>query len=82
MTRFSHLIFFFLALCGFAAAQSASVVYEKTIQVQVPGATAAYSLDPLNAEASASNGVVTIVGKGPGSATVMVVTACIGCRVE
>ncbi|MGH9523302.1 MAG: hypothetical protein ACRD3E_12315, partial [Terriglobales bacterium] len=75
MKRFLHLLIFALALCRFATGQSATVVYQKTIDVSVPGATAAYTLDPLNADASAANGIVRITGKGPGSATVMVVTA-------
>lgn len=74
MRRFLHLVFFCLALCPMVLGQSASVVYQKTIQVAVPGATAAYSLDPLNADAAAANGIVSITGKGPGTASVMVVT--------
>lgn len=70
-------LLFFLALGASVAAvgQGASVVYLKTIQVPIAGATAAYSLDPLNADASASAGVVTIFGKAPGPAKIMVVTA-------
>lgn len=74
MKRLLQLVVFCLALCRFASGQSATVVYQKTIQISVPGATAAYSLDPLNADASAANGIIVITGKGPGSATVMVVT--------
>ncbi len=74
MKRLLHLTVFCLALCSLVAGQSASVVYQKTLQMSVPGATAAYSLDPLNADASAANGIVTITGKGPGTASVMVVT--------
>jgi Carboxypeptidase regulatory-like domain len=51
-----------------------SVGYLKTIHVDFPGATAAYSLDPLYAEASASDGVLTVTGKAPGDASVVVVT--------
>lgn len=75
MKRLTHLIIFCLALCRFASGQSATVVYQKTIQVSVPGATAAYSLDPLNVDAAAVNGMVAITGKAPGPATVMVVTS-------
>lgn len=74
MKRILHLVAFCLALCPIAFGQSATVVYQKTILVSVPGATAAYSLDPLNADASAANGLVSITGKGPGTASVMVVT--------
>ena len=53
MTRCFTLIVFFRALGQLAVGQGASVVYLKTIQVPVPGATAAYSLDPLNVGATA-----------------------------
>ena len=74
MKRLLQVIVFCMALCRIATGQSATVVYQKTIEVPVPGATAAYTLDPLNAEASAVNGMVSITGKGPGTASVMVVT--------
>lgn len=54
---------------------SISVAYQKRIEVSVPGATAAYSLDPSVAEATATNGVVEIAGTGPGATNVMIVTA-------
>src|ERR1041385_7763005 len=44
-----------------------SVPYQKTLQLPVAGATAAYSLDSNIVDATAANGVVEIVGKGPGS---------------
>ena len=47
---------------------------QKTIQLIVPWATAAYSLDSNVAEASAADSSVQILGKGPGSTTIMVVT--------
>src|SRR4051812_7647808 len=74
MRRLAQIATLLLALGQLAVGQSASVVYLKSIQVAVPGATAAYSLDPLNADAAASNGLVTITGKVPGKAKVMVVT--------
>ncbi|HMC29374.1 MAG TPA: carboxypeptidase regulatory-like domain-containing protein [Candidatus Angelobacter sp.] len=52
-----------------------SVGYQKRIQLPVAGATAAYSLDSNIVEASAANGVLEILGKGPGSTNVVVVTA-------
>ena len=39
------------------------------------GATAAYSLDPNIADATAANGVVEIAGKAPGSTNIVVVTS-------
>jgi hypothetical protein len=74
MRRIVQIATLLLALGQLAVGQSASVVYLKSIQVQFPGATAAYSLDPLNADASADRGLVTIVGKAPGQAKIMVVT--------
>src|SRR3954452_9150985 len=74
MRRLAQIATFLLALGQVAVGQSASVVYLKSIQVAVPGATAAYSLDPLNADASGGNGLVTITGKAPGEAKIMVVT--------
>jgi hypothetical protein len=51
-----------------------SVPYQKTLQLPVAGATAAYSLDSNIVDATAANGVVEIVGKGPGSANIVIVT--------
>jgi hypothetical protein len=51
-----------------------SVPYQKTLQLPVAGATAAYSLDSSIADATAANGVVEIVGKGPGSTNIVIVT--------
>jgi len=63
-------------LAGLAAAQSPmSVGYQKTAFWDVPGATAAYSLDSNIVEASASAGVVLITGKRPGTTNVIVVTS-------
>ncbi|HWZ42152.1 MAG TPA: carboxypeptidase regulatory-like domain-containing protein [Candidatus Saccharimonadales bacterium] len=52
-----------------------SVGYLKKIHISVPGATAAYSLDPNIAEASADNGTVEIQGRAPGSTNLIVVTS-------
>ncbi|MGC2697020.1 MAG: carboxypeptidase regulatory-like domain-containing protein [Candidatus Angelobacter sp.] len=52
-----------------------SIGYQKRINVQIAGATAAYSLDAAIADASAANGVVEILGKAPGSTSIVVVTA-------
>jgi Carboxypeptidase regulatory-like domain len=64
------------ACCMAAQGQSPlSVAYQKTLQLPVAGATAAYSLDSNIADAAAANGVVEIVGKAPGSTNIVVVTA-------
>jgi uncharacterized protein (DUF2141 family) len=67
-----------LAAQGQAHAQGAAPLtagYQKRVQLPVAGATAAYSLDSSIAEASAVNGIVEILGKGPGSTNVIVVTS-------
>ena len=51
-----------------------SVGYQKRISFSVAGATAAYSLDAGIADATASNGVVEIAGKAPGSTSIVIVT--------
>lgn len=66
------------AVSNFAQAQAQaplSVSYQKSAQVLITGATAAYSLDASIVEASAANGVVEITGKAPGTTSVVVVTA-------
>ena len=63
---------------GFARAGAESplsVGYQKTIQFPIAGATAAYSLDSNIADATATNGMVEIVGKAPGSTNIVVVTS-------
>jgi hypothetical protein len=72
-----HLFVFFIISTTLAHGQSSplSVGYQKRIDFPVPGATAAYSLDSTIAEASAANGIVEILGKGPGSANIIVVTS-------
>jgi hypothetical protein len=49
------------------------IAYDKTISIEFPGATAAYSLDPYVAEASAVAGVVRIHGTGKGTTVIVVV---------
>src|SRR5258708_33143039 len=51
------------------------VGYQKKIEVSVTGSTAAYSLNSTVAEASASNGLVEIMGKSPGTTSVVVITS-------
>jgi len=51
-----------------------SVNYQSRIEVTIPGATAAYSMDSQIAEATASNGVVQIEGRAPGTTNIIVVT--------
>ncbi len=74
MRKYAGAVVLFLALAPLAWGGVLSVGYLKTIHVNVPGATAAYSLDPLYAEASASAGDVAISGKNPGDAKIIVVT--------
>jgi Carboxypeptidase regulatory-like domain len=47
---------------------------QKTITIEVAGATAAYSLDASLAEATADNGLVSITGNQPGTTHVVVTT--------
>jgi Carboxypeptidase regulatory-like domain/SdrD B-like domain len=60
---------------GGAVAQSMlTVAYDKTITLNVPGATSAYAVNPLVAEAGVTDGAVQIRGTGGGTTTVVVVT--------
>jgi hypothetical protein len=74
MRTWSRVAVVLVALAPLAWGGVISVGYLKTVHIQVPGATAAYSLDPLYAEASAAAGDVAITGKNPGEAKVVVVT--------
>src|ERR1700759_2421990 len=62
--------------CTFAARGRSplSVGLQKTVPLQVSGATAAYSLDSSIVDATATNGVVEVVGKAPGTTNIIVVT--------
>src|SRR5215510_11845080 len=75
MRRLWSLVFLWAA-AAFAVQGEAplTVGYQKTFHLIVPWATAAYSLDSSVADASAADSSVQIVGKGPGSTTIMVVT--------
>ena len=64
-----------VSCCLMLPAQVRKVDPKKTITFDVPGATAAYSLDSFLAEAAADNGLVSVTGNQPGSTHVMVVTA-------
>ncbi|MCU1256932.1 MAG: hypothetical protein JWM83_3231 [Candidatus Angelobacter sp.] len=76
MNRCWSLVLLAIACCLAAHGQSPlSVAYQKTLQLPVAGATAAYSLDSSIADATATNGVVEILGKAPGSTNIVVVTA-------
>lgn len=57
-----------------AIAQSIAVGYRETISVPVPGALAAFSLNDFYAEANTEFETLTIFGKNPGSAHIVVVT--------
>ncbi len=56
-----------------ARTQSITVGYRQTISVPAPGALAAFSLDDFCAEAKAQDETLTILGKNPGSAHIVVV---------
>jgi len=75
MKRCWSLVFLWSAAAfAFQGTAPLSVSYQKSINLPVAGATAAYSLDPYIVEASANNGIVTIAGKGPGTTNIVVVT--------
>ena len=56
-----------------AAAQSLTLDYEQVATRAVPGATAALSLDPSRVGASVKDGLVTLIGRGPGPTNVIVI---------
>jgi len=56
-----------------AVAQSLTLEYQQVITRTIPGATAAFSLDPSRVGASAQDGQVTLIGRGPGSTNVIIV---------
>jgi cell division septation protein DedD len=56
-----------------ATAQPLTLAYQQVVTRPVPGATAAFALDPSLVGASAQDGVVTLVGRGPGSTSVIVI---------
>ena len=69
------LLAFALLELGNATADSMlAVAYNKTITIAVPGATSAYAVNPLVAEASIVNGLVQVRGTGGGQTTVVVIT--------
>jgi Carboxypeptidase regulatory-like domain/Pilus formation protein N terminal region len=73
--RLARTLFLLSALAVAAQGQvRLSVTYQKRIEIALSGATAAYSLDPAIADASASNGMVEIIGKAPGTTNVIIVT--------
>ncbi len=68
-------VWWLLAACCFTlTAQVHRVDPQKTVTFDVPGASAAYSLDASLADANAENGVVSLTGKQPGTTHVVVVT--------
>src|SRR5262245_2657380 len=54
-------------------AQSPTLEYQQVVTRAVPGATAAFALDPSIVGASAHDGIVTLVGRGPGTTNVVVI---------
>ena len=72
--RFVLLLLLVAIACAPLAAQTVTVAYQQRVEIRVPGATAAYSLNSFYADASVVDGVVVIQGNSPGVATIMVVT--------
>jgi hypothetical protein len=70
-----------LAVASSTDAQSSALTlqYQQVVTRPVPGATAAFSLDTTRVGASAQDGLVTLVGRGPGLTNVVIV---IGDRTE
>jgi hypothetical protein len=62
-----------LACASQAAAQTLTLQYQQVLTRLVPGATAAFSLDPSRVAASVQNSLVTLEGRGPGSTNVIVI---------
>jgi Carboxypeptidase regulatory-like domain len=50
------------------------VGFQKRVEIALAGATAAYSLDPYIADATATGGIVEIFGKAPGTTHIVIVT--------
>ena len=74
MNRFRQVCTLGIAISVAVQAATYTVGFQKTISVAVPGATAAYTVDPRIAEASADQGIVDVMGKSPGSTHLVVVT--------
>src|SRR5689334_10821797 len=75
MSRWARCILLCAALAATAVAQNGITVgYQKKIEITVSGATAAYSMDSLIADATAAQGTVVIEGRAPGTTSVIVVT--------
>ena len=58
-----------------AAQQSLTLKYEEVLVRPMPGATAAFSLDPSRVGASVRDGLLTLIGRGPGATNVIVIAA-------
>ncbi len=69
----AFLTLWLLSCCQPLSGQIHKVDPQKTISFNVAGSTAAYSLDESIAEATAENGVVSVLGKQPGTTHVVVV---------
>lgn len=76
MKKLRSLLSLLAVMCAVAVQGQAPLFigYQKTVQISVAGATAAYSLDSTIAEAGVSNGVVEITGKSPGTTNIEIVT--------
>ncbi len=64
-----------VSCCLILPAQIRKVDPQKIVTFEIAGATAAYSLDGSIAEATADNGLVSVVGKQPGTTHVVVIAA-------
>jgi hypothetical protein len=63
-----------LAPCSVVAQSMLTIAYDKVVTVNVPGATSAYAVNPLIAQAGVVDGVVQIRGTGGGTTSVVIVT--------
>src|SRR5437016_10203312 len=62
------------AQVAFPGQSPITVGYQKKVVVPIAGSTAAYSLNSTIADVMASNGLIEIIGKSPGTTNIVVVT--------
>ncbi|HML17078.1 MAG TPA: hypothetical protein VK419_08630 [Bryobacteraceae bacterium] len=74
MSRICPVVTLAVAITAAVYADTYTVGFQKTISIPIPGATAAYAVDPQIAEASADQGIVAVMGKSPGTTHLIVVT--------
>ena len=73
--RFVLLLLLVAIACAPLAAQTVTVAYQQRVEIRVPGATAAYSLNSFYADASVVDGVV--VEPSPMGASQNWIAACL-----